>query len=86
MLCMCRHDLRKCALFVLSEIGVQRVRGGKYLFRVANVWWWCAQYFIISSSAQMPRDNRCVYMSHVCFMSVVVTLFVCLFCGFVPYR
>ena len=22
----------------------------------------------------MPRDNRCVYMVHVCFMSVVVTV------------
>ena len=21
----------------------------------------------------MPRDNRCMYMAHVCFMSVVVT-------------
>ena len=22
----------------------------------------------------MPRDNRCMYMAHVCFMSVVVTV------------
>ena len=22
----------------------------------------------------MPRDNRCVYMAHACFMSVVVTV------------
>ena len=22
----------------------------------------------------MPRDNRCVYMAHVCFMSVVATV------------
>ena len=25
----------------------------------------------------MPRDNRCMYMSHVCFMSVVVPVRVC---------
>ena len=24
--------------------------------------------------ASMPRDNRCMYMAHVCFMSVVVTV------------
>ena len=22
---------------------------GKYLFRAASVWWWCAQYFVIAS-------------------------------------
>ena len=22
----------------------------------------------------MPRDNRCMYMTHVCFMSVVMTV------------
>ena len=22
----------------------------------------------------MPRDNRCMYMTHICFMSVVVTV------------
>ena len=22
----------------------------------------------------MPRDNRCMYMAHICFMSVVVTV------------
>ena len=32
----------------------------------------------------MPRDNRCVYMGHVCFMSVVVILLClweCLLCS-----
>ena len=40
---------------------------GNYLFRAANVWWRCAQYFVISSCDLMPRDNRCMYMAHVCF-------------------
>ena len=39
----------------------------------ANVWWRCAQYFVNASCVEMPRDNRCMYMAHVCFMSVVVT-------------
>ena len=39
----------------------------KYLFRAANVWWRCAQYIVIASCGQMPRDNRCMYMVHVCF-------------------
>ena len=39
----------------------------KYLFRAANVWWRCAQYFIIASCGLMPRDNRCMYMANVCF-------------------
>ena len=37
-----------------------------YLFRVANVWWRCAQYFGIASCGYMPRDNRCMYMTHAC--------------------
>ena len=39
----------------------------RYLFRAANVWWRCAQYFVIASCGWMPRDNRCVYMAHICF-------------------
>ena len=32
-------------------MGVMGVMGetGKYLFRAANVWWMCAQYFVIAS-------------------------------------
>ena len=40
---------------------------GKFLFRAANVCWRCAQYFVIASCGKMPRDNRCLYMVHVCF-------------------
>ena len=46
---------------------------GKYLIRAANVWWRCAQHFVIASSGQMPRDNICMYTVYVfLFMSVVV--------------
>ena len=33
----------------------------------------CAQSFVIASYRYMHRDNRYVYMVHVCFMSVVVS-------------
>ena len=32
------------------------------------------QYFIIASCGKMHRDDRCMYIAHVCFMSVVVTV------------
>ena len=46
---LCKYDLRKGDLFVLSWARVRRVRRGKYLFRAASVWWRCAQYIVIAS-------------------------------------
>ena len=46
---LCKYDLMKGDLFVLSWVRVRRVRRGKYLFRAASVWWRCAQYFVIAS-------------------------------------
>ena len=45
---LCKYDLRKGDLFVLSWARVRRVRQGS-LFKAANVWWRCAQYFVIAS-------------------------------------
>ena len=45
-LTLCKYDLRKGDLFC-SELG--KAEAGKYLFRAANVWWRCAQYFVIAS-------------------------------------
>ena len=39
----------------------------QYLVRSVYVYWRCAQYFVIASFGYMHRDNRCVYMAHVCF-------------------
>ena len=33
----------------LSWVGQGVSEAGKYLFRAANVWWRCAQYFVIAS-------------------------------------
>ena len=49
---LCKYDLRKGDLIVLSWARLGRVRPseeGKSLFRAANVWWRCAQYFVIAS-------------------------------------
>ena len=46
---LCEYDLRKGDLLVLSWARVRRVMRGKYLFRAANVWYRCAQYFVIAS-------------------------------------
>ena len=36
--------------FVCSELGKGATsEARKYLFRAANVWWWCAQYFVTAS-------------------------------------
>ena len=45
---LCKYDLRKGDLVVLSWTWVRRVRRGT-LFRAVNVWWRCAQYFVIAS-------------------------------------
>ena len=49
---------------------------GKYLFRAANVWWRCAQYFVIASCGWMHSIETidvCIWRMFV-FMSVVVTV------------
>ena len=45
---LCKYELRKCDLFVMSWAGCDE-RAGKFLFRDANVWWRCVQYFVIAS-------------------------------------
>ena len=47
---LCKYDLRKGYLFVLSWARKDATsEAGKYLFRAASVWWRCAQYFVIAS-------------------------------------
>ena len=45
---LCKYDLRKGDLFVLSWARVRRVMRGSISFRAANVWWRCAQCFVIA--------------------------------------
>ena len=46
-MCVCKYDLRKGDLLVELGKGATS-EAGKYLFRASNVWWKCAQYFVIS--------------------------------------
>ena len=46
---LCKYDLRKSDLFVLSWPRVRPVRQGSISSGAANVWWKCAQYFVIAS-------------------------------------
>ena len=44
-----KYDFRKGDLFVLSWARGVTSAAEKSLFRAANVWWRCAQYFVIAS-------------------------------------
>ena len=46
---LCKYDLRKGDLFVLCWGKGATIEARKYHFRAANVWWSCAQYFVIAS-------------------------------------
>ena len=46
---LCKYDLRKRDLLVLSWARGATSEAGKNLFRAANVWWRCTQYFFIAS-------------------------------------
>ena len=45
---LCNYDLRKGDLFVLEWGNSATSEAGMYLVRAANVWWRCAQYFVIA--------------------------------------
>ena len=50
-----------------SELGKGTTsEAGKYLFRAANVWWWCAQYLLL------PLVARCLERIDVCVLDVSV--------------
>ena len=46
---LCKYDLRKGDLFVLSWARVRRVRRGSISSELLVCWWRCAQYFVIAS-------------------------------------
>ena len=81
---LCKYDLRKSDLFVLSWARVQRVRQGS----ISSELLMCSRG--VSSILLLPLVARCLetidvpmYMAHVCFMSVVIMwgLWECLLCS-----
>ena len=77
---LCKYDLRKGYLFVLGWARVRRVMRGS----VSSELLMCGGG-VHSILVLIPKDNRCMYMAHVCFMSVLVTvwggLWECLLCS-----
>ena len=61
---LCRYDLRKGDLFVLSWARVRRVMRGSISSELLMC---CRGARSILLFPLVPRDNRCVYMAHVCF-------------------
>ena len=47
MVCVLQHS--GCDLVSTLSMYDLMSEAGKYLFRAANVWWMCAQYFVIAS-------------------------------------
>ena len=65
---LCKYDLRKGDLFVLSWARVRQVRRGSIS---VNVWWRCAQYFLIVCCSDCCSD--CVGVcGNVCCVAAVV--------------
>ena len=64
---LCKFNLRKGDLFVLGWARVRRVTRGSISSELLMCGGGCTQYFVIVSCGWMPRDNRCIYMAHVCF-------------------
>ena len=68
---LCKYDLRKGDLFVLSWAWVRRVRRGS----ISSVLIMCGgDVRSILLFRLLPRDYRCMYMAHVCFYVSCTTL------------
>ena len=80
---MSKYDLRKGDLFVLSWARVQRVRRGSISSELLMCGYGVRSILLLPRVVRC-RDNRCMYMAHVCFMSVVMIvwgLWECLLCS-----
>ena len=64
---LCKYDLRKGNLFVLSWARVRRVMRGSVSSELLMCGGGARSIFLLPLVTMMPRDNRCVYMAHVCF-------------------
>ena len=61
---LCKYDLRKGDLFVLSWARVRRVRRGSLSSELLVCGGGVRSILLLPL---MTRDNRCMYMAHVCF-------------------
>ena len=68
---LCKYDLRKGDLFVLSWARVQRVRRGSISSELLTCGGGVRSILLLPLVARC-LETICMYMAHVCFMSVVV--------------
>ena len=64
---LCKYDLRKGDLFVLSWARVRRVRRGSISSELLVCGGGVRSILLLPLVARCLEDNRCMYMSHVCF-------------------
>ena len=64
---LCKYDLRKGDLFVLSWARVRRVRRGSLSSELLVCGRGVRIILLFPRVARLPRDNRCMYIEHVCF-------------------
>ena len=64
---LCKYDLRKGHLFVLSWARVRRVRRGSISSELLMCYEGVCIILLLPLVARCIEDNRCMYMAHVCF-------------------
>ena len=64
---MGKYDSRKGVLIVLGGARVQRVRQQSISSEQLMCGGGVRSILLLPLVAQIPRDNRCMYMAHVCF-------------------
>ena len=64
---LCKYDLRKGNLFVQIWARVRQVRRGSLSSELLMCGGGVRSILLLPLVARLPRDNRCMYMAHVCF-------------------
>ena len=64
---LCKYDLKKGDLFLLGLARVRRVRRGSISSELLMCGGGVRVFCYCASCGYMHRDNRCMYMAHVCF-------------------
>ena len=64
---LCKYDLRKGDVFVMSWARVRRVRWGSISSELLMCGGGVRSIILLPLVAICLRDNRCMYMTHVCF-------------------
>ena len=69
---LCKYDLKKVDLFVLSWVRVRRVRRAGISSALLMCCTGVRSILLLPLVTRCLETNICMYMAHVCFMPVVV--------------